>query len=48
MINEIRTFNDFGCDGNVWMLIPVCVKCHNKLHNSRMQSYVEYILNVEG
>lgn len=37
-----------GCDGAKWKLIPVCIHCHSKLHNKRMQSYIEYILECEN
>lgn len=37
-----------GCNGHEWKLIPVCLKCHNKLHTKRIQSYIEYILECEN
>ena len=36
-----------GCDEHMWKLIPVCIKCHNKLHTKHMESCIEYILKFD-
>ena len=36
-----------GCNGYAWKLIPVCMHCHMKLHNVRMASCIEYILEKD-
>ena len=34
-----------GCDGHVWKLIPLCMKCHTLKNTITMMNYIEYILN---
>lgn len=46
-VHHVNMNKNQGCDEHEWKLIPVCIHCHGKLHNSRMQSYVEYILENE-
>lgn len=36
-----------GCDDAEWALIPVCMQCHMKVHNPKMESYITYIIELE-
>lgn len=35
---------DQGCNGNGWKLVPLCVRCHNKVHSKMWQARIEYLL----
>lgn len=36
-----------GCDDVEWALIPVCMQCHMKVHNPKIESYITYIIELE-
>lgn len=46
-VHHVDRNKNQGCNGVNWTLIPVCLLCHNKLHTSRMEACIEYILNEE-
>lgn len=47
-VHHVDMNKNQGCNGHEWKLIPVCMQCHTKLHNKRMISCIEYILNIEN
>lgn len=36
-----------GCDGHKWEIIPVCLHCHGTLHNKKMVSHIQSVLENE-
>ena len=36
-----------GCYGNIWKLVPLCMRCHPNSHTLQWQSRIEYLL-VKG
>lgn len=47
-VHHVDMNKNQGCSVYKWKLIPVCIFCHNKLHNKRMISCIEYIMECEN
>ena len=43
-VHHIDMDKNQGCDGHKWKLIPVCIHCHNKVHNKLWEARIMWLL----
>lgn len=46
-VHHVDMNKNQGCNDSDWVLIPVCMECHNRVHNLKMESYITYIIKLE-
>lgn len=43
-VYHINKLKDQGCNGHEWDLVPLCIKCHGKVHGRKNEKYYESLI----